>query len=296
MAKRKEFMSLKLGLCRLLNSHTIMVLLTSGRGLRLQQYHITWQCCCSRHIGNGSSRSRIHCQQSLDTAVVCTTGTKKPVDMLRLSAVDQKTYPMYLIFHGIDHLYHTAVPADGPVIVGTTLTWCEIPLTGCTYNQSSATAPWICPAQRTGFVRSDSSSNWSDKFHTRVNMTVTRFDLGGIEFIAEQTDPFFGGNNKRTVVTTRHTWQDSKQGLLLKTQQWLGLMQAGSTMAYDTSLIAPIANAVIKQRYLDSATNISNANVTAAGYMAILHYLQEYGSLPFWLPQLWKAHGGKQLL
>jgi hypothetical protein len=37
-------------------------------------------------------------------------------------AVDGKTYPMYLIFHGVDHLFHTAEPAD-KVAVGTVFSW-----------------------------------------------------------------------------------------------------------------------------------------------------------------------------
>jgi hypothetical protein len=37
-------------------------------------------------------------------------------------AVDGKTYPMYLIFHGVDHLFHTSEPAD-KVAVGTVFSW-----------------------------------------------------------------------------------------------------------------------------------------------------------------------------
>jgi hypothetical protein len=36
------------------------------------------------------------------------------------------------------------------------------------------------------------------------------------------------------------------------------------------------------------AKNIPAGNITAAGHMASLHFLQEYGTLPKWLPQLYK--------
>lgn len=123
-----------------------------------------------------------------------------------------------------------------------------MPLTGCQYNRDSANQPWTCPTSRTGFTRSDTSGTWSTQFHTKVNMTITMFDQYGIEFIAQETNPFFGGDNKRTVVTTRHTWTDSNQGLKLRTQQWIGLMEAGSNTDYDTSLIAPVTNLIIKER------------------------------------------------
>jgi hypothetical protein len=38
----------------------------------------------------------------------------------------------------------------------------------------------------------------------------------------------------------------------------------------------------------DNAKNIPASNITAAGHMASLHFLQEYGTLPKWLPQLYK--------
>jgi hypothetical protein len=38
----------------------------------------------------------------------------------------------------------------------------------------------------------------------------------------------------------------------------------------------------------DNAKNIPAGNITAAGHMASLHFLQEYGTLPKWLPQLYK--------
>lgn len=147
-------------------------------------------------------------------------------------------------------------------------------MTGCQYNHWSADKPWTCPKERMGYVRSDPATKWSRAFHTKVNMTLTRFDNNGIEFIAHEKNPFFGGDNIRTIVTTRHTWNDSNQGLLLKTQQYIGLMEGGSNTKYDSSLIAPVTNMIIKEQYMDKAMNIPKGNITAAAYMAVLHYTQ----------------------
>lgn len=78
------------------------------------------------------------------------------------------------------------------------------------------------------------------------------------------------------MATCRHSWRDTPEGLVLRTQQWVGLMAPhASTSTYDTSLMAPVTNMVIREKYLDGATNVPKGNITAAGYMASLHFLQE---------------------
>lgn len=52
----------------------------------------------------------------------------------------------------------------------------------------------------------------------------------------------------RIVATTRHTWQDSSDGLQLRTQQWLGLMAPQSSTTFDSSFLAPVVNLVIKDK------------------------------------------------
>lgn len=52
----------------------------------------------------------------------------------------------------------------------------------------------------------------------------------------------------RVVVTTRHTRQDSSGGLQLRTQQWVGLMAPRSTSTFDTSLMAPVVNMVVRDK------------------------------------------------
>jgi hypothetical protein len=36
-----------------------------------------------------------------------------------------------------------------------------------------------------------------------------------------------------------------------------------------------------------SANNVPANNMTSIGYMAALHFLEEYGTLPRWLPKLY---------
>jgi hypothetical protein len=72
----------------------------------------------------------------------------------------------------------------------------EIPLTGCQYNRLSATEPWKCPQGRKGFVKSDAKTLWSSLFHTKVEMTVTRYDSSGIEFVRKEHNPLFGGDGR----------------------------------------------------------------------------------------------------
>lgn len=121
-------------------------------------------------------------------------------------------------------------------------------------------------------------------------MEVTVFNKSMMEFISKKTHPMFGCNNyKRVVAVSRHTWWDTDDGLGFRTQQWLGLMRCGARTVYDTSLIAGPANEQIKTVYLDNASNIPAGNITAAGWMAILHYVQEYGSLHNWLPAVYNS-------
>jgi hypothetical protein len=35
-----------------------------------------------------------------------------------------------------------------------------------------------------------------DKFHTKVEMVVTRFDNNGIEFVRKEHNPLFGGDGR----------------------------------------------------------------------------------------------------
>lgn len=72
----------------------------------------------------------------------------------------------------------------------------EIPLTGCQYDQNSAAAPWKCPQGRSGFVKSDPKHKWGSMFHTKVEMTVTRYDTNGIEFVRKEHNALFGGDGR----------------------------------------------------------------------------------------------------
>lgn len=72
----------------------------------------------------------------------------------------------------------------------------EIPLTGCYYDSTSATEPWKCPRGRAGFTKSDPKQKWANMFHTKVEMTVTRYDRNGIEFVRKEHNALFGGDGR----------------------------------------------------------------------------------------------------
>jgi hypothetical protein len=84
----------------------------------------------------------------------------------------------------------------------------------------------------------------------------------------------------------RQTWSDSPQGLRLRTFQRIGLMKPDSFTEFDEKL-GPLASLVIAKEYIKNATNIANNNMTQVGWLAALHFLQEYSGLGFWLPQLY---------
>uniref|UniRef100_A0A383W4B0 Uncharacterized protein n=1 Tax=Tetradesmus obliquus TaxID=3088 RepID=A0A383W4B0_TETOB len=195
-----------------------------------------------------------------------------------------RVMPMHLLFHPVDHMFHTS--SSTPMTVGSKLVWCEIPLTGCRYDLKSHTEPWVCPTNRTGFLQSTPKSTWGKFMQTKMLMTVTVFNSSMLEFVAQKSNPFFG-DGPRVVGNTRHTWSDSPAGLQLRTQMFLGLMAPGSNSVFDTSWIAALANPIIAKSYIGSATNVPANNMTSIGHMAALHFLQEYGTLPRWLPKVY---------
>lgn len=191
----------------------------------------------------------------------------------------------YLRFHGADHVFHRL--SSRPIKPGSTrLTWCEIPLSGCSYNPKSATAPWVCPPRRTGYTRSSNSSAWSSLFSSKVEMVVSRFDKGGIEFYTSRSSALLP-QSPRVVGSVRHTWRDSPAGLVMATHSYIGLMAPGSVTTFDTSTLAASANALVRQGYLAGASNIPNGNLTALGWLNALHFLEEYAGTATWLPALY---------
>ncbi|KAF8057645.1 FUM1 [Scenedesmus sp. PABB004] len=208
----------------------------------------------------------------------------------QVSPVDGKTYPMYLMFHPRDHMYHLATnPADRPntVGVGTNFTWCEMSLTGCSYDARAPRYPWSCPASARGFTRATPLADYNDKLQTRAVMTVRRFNAGGIEFSRWESHALL--RTPRAVGTARHAWSDSPDGLRLHTSMFVGLMEPGSTTSFDTTLLSRIAANTIKEKMLEGVENLPSGNATAYGWMNALHFLEEYGSTKNWLPQVWAA-------
>lgn len=168
-------------------------------------------------------------------------------------------------------------------------------LTNCRYNRRSATKPWTCPATARGYTKRTPTTAYANKLQTKEVMRVSRFNAGGIEFnriidLSEFT-PLASGT--RTVATTRHTWSDGATGLTLRTELWLGMMVEGSTTQFDTGLIGSASKNLITDTYLGNARNIQRKNMTQAGWMNALHFLEEYGGLKNWLPQVYAGRTNK---
>ncbi|WIA20523.1 hypothetical protein OEZ85_004918 [Tetradesmus obliquus] len=80
-----------------------------------------------------------------------------------------RVMPMHLLFHPVDHMFHTS--SSTPMTVGSKLVRCEIPLTGCRYDLKSNTEPWVCPTNRTGFLQSTPKSTWGKFMQTKGSAT-----------------------------------------------------------------------------------------------------------------------------
>jgi hypothetical protein len=106
-----------------------------------------------------------------------------------------------------------------------------------------------------------------------------------------QNNPLLGGG-PRVVATTRHTWRDNARGTALvgmRTQLWIGLMEAGTATVFNTTSFAGLVNGFISETIMKNTSDLSSQNATALGYMNALHFIEEYGGLKNWLPAVWKA-------
>lgn len=164
---------------------------------------------------------------------------------------------------------------------------CEMILTNCRYNRRSTTTPWNCPATAQGYIKSTPASQYNTKLQTKDVFNISRFDGRGIEFNRQIDLAKYGSTGVRTVATTRHTWGNGVNGLTLRTQLWIGMMEAGSNTNFDTGVIGSFSKPAIIDAYLGGATNVNNKNMTQVGWMNALHFLEEYGGLKNWLPQVY---------
>eukprot|EP00878_Enallax_costatus_P037074 GHUV01041836.1.p1 GENE.GHUV01041836.1~~GHUV01041836.1.p1 ORF type:complete len:175 (-),score=13.96 GHUV01041836.1:217-741(-) len=164
---------------------------------------------------------------------------------------------------------------------------CEMILTNCRWQRRNPTTPWTCPATARGFTKATPAAQYSKKLQTKEVMKVSRFDARGIEFNRQVDLSQYGASGVRTVATTRHTWSDAAAGLTLRSQLYIGLMVEGSTTQFDTTLIGQIAKSQIINQYVGNATNVNNQDMTQVGWMNALHFLEEYGGLKNWLPQVY---------
>lgn len=119
---------------------------------------------------------------------------------------------------------------------------------------------------------------------------VDRLDRNSCIWYRERELPHFG---KRVVITSKMTWEDTPDGLVMRASRLAGVMAPNKTDAFETESpeLLRQANEVVRVAYLDG--NFNN-NITQSAYAFALHWGQEWTGLKDWLPQVF-ANSKKEL-
>lgn len=210
-----------------------------------------------------------------------------------LSPFDGATYPMYTILHPTDHITFLAKPADRPVTRGSTFTFIENPNSQCVYQPTSFAAPWVCPRDRKGFTRDTPEAVWARAPQTNATLVVDVLNRHECTWYKERELPHFG---RRVVTTSKMTWQDTPDGLVLRASRLAGVMRPNRTDAFETAAaeaeLLRQANEVVRVAYLDGAFG---GNITASAMFFAMHWGQEWSGMQAWLPQVFKSSQQQQL-
>jgi hypothetical protein len=139
--------------------------------------------------------------------------------------------------------------------------------------------PWTCPPDRRGFLKGDNPALWAKEHQTNVTMRLLTFRAGFISFalmVDQGSGPAVPG------ITTNHWWNDSPQGLQLRSQQMVGMNNPLGQLR-----LAKFNNRTINEVIIEGyAGDYSEFD---SGYMQILHFLEEYGHLEHFLPWVYAA-------
>lgn len=178
-----------------------------------------------------------------------------------VNPADNKTYPMFLLFHPSDHAQMT-----GTVQNGKKITLYELALTGCTQPGSGASAPWVCQSNSSvpnpGWTKQSNDADWAttDQLNSTVRTQVSK----------KQAKFIFRGCNDRgqcaDVTWTTHKWAVDKKST--------AGMQLTSTFRVLWRATPKWSNGYTPEVRL---------------WRMATHYVQEYGSLVNWLPQVYAA-------
>lgn len=169
-----------------------------------------------------------------------------------------------------------------PIGKGSTYTFIENPNSECVYQPDSFDAPYVCPPGRHGFTVNTPEDVWRRYPQTNATLVVDQLDRNACIWYKERELPHFG---KRVVITSKMTWEDTPQGLVMRASRLAGVMRPNKTDAFETASpeLLRQANEIVRVAYLDG--NFNN-NITQSAYAFALHWGQEWTGLMDWLPQV----------
>jgi hypothetical protein len=197
-------------------------------------------------------------------------------------ACESTTACRYTILHPVDHITFLAKP--DPIRKGSTFTFIENPNSQCFYQPDSFSLPYVCPPDRRGFTIDTPEAEWRKYPQTNATLVVDQLDRNSCIWYKERDLPHFG---KRVVITSKMTWEDTPQGLLLRASRLAGVMVPNKTDEFETATpeLLRQANEIVRVAYLDG--NFNN-NITQSAYAFALHWGQEWTGLKDWLPQVYE--------
>jgi len=179
-----------------------------------------------------------------------------------------------------------------PIGKGSTYTFIENPNSECIYQPDSFDAPYVCPPDRRGFTRSTPEEVWRKYPQTNATLVVDRLDRNACVWYRERELPHFG---KRVIITSKMTWADTPEGLVLRASRLAGVMVPNKTDEFETATpeLLRQANEIVRVAYLDGGFN---DNITQSAYAFAMHWGQEWSGLKEWLPQVFKSSSAKKIV
>lgn len=202
-----------------------------------------------------------------------------------LMPVPRLLHPLcrYTILHPVDHIKFLAKP--DPIGRGSTYTFIENPNSECVYQPDSFDAPYVCAPDRRGFTLDSPEAVWRQYPQTNATLVVDQLDRNSCIWYKERDLPHFG---KRVVITSKMTWEDTPEGLVMRASRLAGVMVPNKTDEFETESpeLLRQANEIVRVAYLDG--NFNN-NITQSAYAFALHWGQEWTGLKDWLPQVYAS-------
>jgi hypothetical protein len=165
---------------------------------------------------------------------------------------------------------------------GSTFTFLENPNSECTYQPDSFDEPYVCPPGRKGFTKATPEAVWAKAPQTNATLVVDELNRTSCIWHKSRDLPHFGN---RVIITSKMTWEDTPEGLVLRASRLAGVMAPNRTNEFETASpdLLRQANEVVRVAYLDGGFN---NNITQAAYFFATHWGQEWAGMQAWLPQV----------